>query len=83
MIGNQPVADTWPNIGGHTYCFGEMTPHISVVLEQKTIVFENTGGIAPSPPPKCPPLQPTTKMIEIFTNMHHDSTATTSRQPES
>ena len=38
------VADTWPNIGGQAYCFGRMTSHISIVLEQKTIVFQNIGG---------------------------------------
>ena len=50
----QSVADTWPNIGGggQAYCFGRMTSHISIVLEQKNIVFQNIGGaIAPLAPP--------------------------------
>ena len=38
------VLDTWPNIGGHAYCFYRMTSHISIVLEQKTIVFQDIGG---------------------------------------
>ena len=43
---------TWPKLGGQAYCFGRMTSHISIVLEQKTIVFQNIGGhCPPSPPP--------------------------------
>ena len=48
--------------GGQAYCFEKMTSHISVVLEQKTIVFQNIGGHCPPPlaplpsPLKCPPL---------------------------
>ena len=36
--------------GGQAYCFGSMTSHISIVLEQKTIVFQNIGGHRPPPP---------------------------------
>ena len=45
-------------LGGQAYCFGRMTSHISIVLKQKTIVFQNIGGPSPPlvPPPKCPPL---------------------------
>ena len=42
-------------LGGQAYCFGRMTSHISIVLEQKNIVFQNIGRaiappLAPSPP---------------------------------
>ena len=30
--------------GGQAYCFGRMTSHISIVLEQKTIAFQIIGG---------------------------------------
>ena len=29
--------------GGEAYCFSRMTLHIPIVLEQKTIVFQNIG----------------------------------------
>ena len=47
------VADIWPNIwgGGQAYCFGRMTSDISIVLEQKTIVFKNIGGGGAIAPP--------------------------------
>ena len=51
-----PVADTWPNIGGgQAYCFEKMTSQISIVLEQKTFVFQNNGG---APPPLAPQVSP-------------------------
>ena len=39
------VAETWPNIRGRgqAYCVVRMISHISIVLEQKAIVFHNIG----------------------------------------
>ena len=56
----KPVADSLANIGGKAYCFGRMTLHISIVLEQKTIVFQNIGGHRPPhlPPSVCHRLKP-------------------------
>ena len=49
-------ADTWSNIGrGEDYSSDKMTSHFPIVLEQKTIVFQNIGGGDPSPP-RCPQL---------------------------
>ena len=45
------VADTWANVGGQAYCFDRMTSYISIVLEQKTIVFQNIGRLSPPQPP--------------------------------
>ena len=58
-----PVADTWPNIGGgQAYCFGWMTSHISIVLEQKNSLPKYWGGtIAPLPPP--PQVSATAKTV--------------------
>ena len=52
------MADTWANIGrGASLLFGRMTSHISIVFEQKTIVFQNIGRpLSPHLPPKCLPL---------------------------
>ena len=62
------MADTWPNIGGgQAYCFEKMTSQIYIVLEQKTIVFQNIGGPPPPPrPPKCPPLVKVLKEVHFF-----------------
>ena len=39
------VTDIWLNIeGGANLFFGRMASHISIVLEQKTFVFQNIGG---------------------------------------
>ena len=45
-VKQQPMADTWANIGG-----GGQT-HISIVLEQKTIIYLNIGGHHPPCPTK-------------------------------
>ena len=45
------MADTLSNIGeGEAYYFDKMKPHLSIVLEQKTIVLKNVwgGGLCPS-----------------------------------
>ena len=49
-------ADTWQNIGGQAYCFGRMVSQNSIVLGQKTIVFQSIEATAIPPPPKYPPL---------------------------
>ena len=50
---SRAVADIGGGGGVQAYCFGRLTSHIFIVLEQKTIT------IAP-PLPKCPPLVPST-----------------------
>ena len=48
-ISDGNLAKYWE--GGQAYCFGRMTSQISIVLEQKAIVFQNIGGhCSPSPP---------------------------------
>ena len=41
------VADTWANIRRQAYFFGRLRSDISIVLEQKTIAFQNIGGHRP------------------------------------